>query len=87
MRSGSFAVEGRGSYVVEAVGADSYAERIAGEARAFRHPRSPLELALNRLLLGLVGVMVPLGAVLGVVALGAATPRSTRPCPPPWPRW
>jgi P-type E1-E2 ATPase len=66
VRSGSFAVEGRGSYVVEAVGADSYAERITGEARAFRHPRSPLERAFNRLLLGLVGVMVPLGAVLGV---------------------
>ena len=66
VRSGSFAVEGRGSYVVEAVGADSYAERVAGEARAFRHPRSPLELAFNRLLLGLVAVMVPLGAVLGV---------------------
>ena len=66
VRSGSFAIEGRGSYVVDAVGAASYAERIAGEARAFRHPRSPLELAFNRLLLGLVGVMVPLGAVLGV---------------------
>ena len=66
MRSGSFAVEGRGSYVVEAVGVDSYAERIAGEARAFRHPRSPLERAFNRLLLGLVAAMVPLGAVLGV---------------------
>jgi cation-transporting P-type ATPase E len=66
VRSGSFAVEGRGSYVVEAVGVDSYAERIAGEARAFRHPRSPLERAFNRLLLGLVTAMVPLGAVLGV---------------------
>ena len=66
VRSGSFAVEGRGSYVVEAVGAESYAERIAGEARAFRHPRSPLERAFNKLLLGLVAVMVPLGAVLGV---------------------
>ena len=53
-RSGSFAVEGRGSYVVEAVGVESYAERIAGEARAFRHPRSPLERAFNRLLLFLV---------------------------------
>ena len=30
-----------------AVGADSYAERLAGEARAFRHPRSPLERALE----------------------------------------
>jgi cation-transporting P-type ATPase E len=66
VRSGSFALEGRGSYVVEAVGAASYAERIAGEARAFRHPRSPLERAFNRLLLGLVAVIVPLGAVLGV---------------------
>ncbi|MBN1530967.1 MAG: HAD-IC family P-type ATPase [Thermoleophilaceae bacterium] len=66
VRSGSFALEGRGSYSAEAVGAESYAERVAGEARAFRHPRSPLELAFNRLLLGLVAVMVPLGAVLGV---------------------
>ena len=65
-RSGSFAVEGRGSYVVEKVGVESYAERIAGEARAFRHPRSPLERAFNRLLLFLVAVMVPLSAVLGV---------------------
>ena len=65
VRSGSFAVEGAGSYVVTAVGAESYAERIAGEARAFRHPRSPLERALNRLLLVLVGVMVPLGLLLG----------------------
>jgi P-type E1-E2 ATPase len=65
-RSGSFAVEGRGSYLVEAVGVESYAERIAGEARAFRHPRSPLEREFNRLLLFLVAVMLPLSAVLGV---------------------
>ena len=66
VRSGSFAAEGRGSYVVEGVGMESYAERIAGEARAFRHPRSPLEREFNRLLLFLVAVMVPLSAVLGV---------------------
>ncbi|HKH30931.1 MAG TPA: HAD-IC family P-type ATPase, partial [Gaiellaceae bacterium] len=65
VRSGSFAVEGSGAYTVTAVGADSYAERLAGEAREFRHPRSPLERSLNRLLLVLVGVMVPLGAALG----------------------
>jgi magnesium-transporting ATPase (P-type) len=64
VRSGSFAVEGSGAYAVTAVGKDSYAERIAGEAREFRHPRSPLERTLNRLLLALVGVMVPLGAAL-----------------------
>jgi cation-transporting ATPase E len=66
VRSGSFAVEGRGSYVVDAVGVESYAERIAGEARAFRHPRSPLERAFNRLLLFLVAAMLPLAAILGV---------------------
>ncbi len=65
VRSGSFAVEGAAAYVVSAVGADSYAERIAGEARRFRHAHSPLERALNRLLLVLVGAMVPLGLMLG----------------------
>ncbi|HEX6457293.1 MAG TPA: HAD-IC family P-type ATPase [Thermoleophilaceae bacterium] len=65
VRSGSFAVEGGGAYVVKAVGPDSYAERVAGEARAFRHPRSPLERAVNRLLFWLVGLMVALGAILG----------------------
>jgi cation-transporting ATPase E len=65
VRSGSFAVEGSGAYTVTAVGADSYAERLTGEAREFRHPRSPLERSLNRLLLVLVAVMVPLGVALG----------------------
>ncbi len=65
VRSGSFAVEGTAAFVVSAVGADSYAERLAGEARRFRHSQSPLERALNRLLLVLVGAMIPLGAMLG----------------------
>lgn len=65
LRSGAFAVEGNGHYTVTAVGVDSYAGRITGEARRFRHPRSPLERAMNRLLYGLVAAMVPLGAVLG----------------------
>ena len=65
VRSGSFAVEGSGAYLVTAVGADSYAERIAGVARAFRHVRSPLEKALNRLLLVLCLAILPLGLVLG----------------------
>ena len=67
-RSGSFVVEGTGSFEVAAVGAESYAERIAGTARAFRHPRSPLERAINRLLYVLLAVTVPLGAML-IVAL------------------
>ena len=65
VRSGSFAVEGTGAYLVSAVGADSYAERIADIARTFRHSRSPLERALNRLLLLLCASIVPLGLVLG----------------------
>jgi cation-transporting P-type ATPase E len=65
VRSGSFVAEGIGDYSVTAVGAESYASRVVGEARSFRHPRSPLERALNTLLLVLVGVMIPLGLVLG----------------------
>ena len=82
VRSGSFAVEGIGAYVVSAVGADSYAARLTGEARSFRHPRSPLERALTRLLFVLVGVMVPLGVALGYAlwhrhaALHTAVPTS-----------
>jgi cation-transporting P-type ATPase E len=67
IRSGSFAVEGSGAYVVRAVGAGSYAERLVGEAREFRHPLSPLERAINRLLFILVGAMVPLGLLLVTV--------------------
>src|SRR5581483_9595041 len=65
LRSGSFVVEGAGRYTLTAVGAASYAARVTGEARAFRHPRSPLERAMNRLLYALVAVMVPLGTLLG----------------------
>jgi cation-transporting ATPase E len=64
VRSGSFAVEGGGAYVVTAVGDASYAARLAGEAREFRHPRSPLERAINRLLFLLVAILVPLGVAL-----------------------
>ena len=67
VRSGSFAVEGSGALVVSAVGGGSYAERLVGEAREFRHPRSPLERAINRLLYVLVGAMVPLGIMLVTV--------------------
>ncbi|MDQ2896547.1 MAG: HAD-IC family P-type ATPase [Actinomycetota bacterium] len=65
VRSGAFVAEGTGAYEVTAVGADSFAARLTGEARSFRHPRSPLERAVNRLLYGLVALVVALGAVLG----------------------
>ena len=49
IRAGAFVAEGAGSYRATAGGHDSYAERLVGEAREFRHPRSPLEQALDRL--------------------------------------
>jgi magnesium-transporting ATPase (P-type) len=64
--SGSFVVEGSGVFEATAVGADSRAARLADTARAFRHPRSPLERAMDRLLIVLVGVMAPLAIALGV---------------------
>jgi cation-transporting P-type ATPase E len=64
VRSGSFAVEGAGAYTVTAVGEQSYAVRVAGEARKFRNRRSPLERSINRLLLLLVAILVPLGFAL-----------------------
>ena len=64
--SGSFAVEGEGRFVATAVGPDCRAAKLAETARAFRHPRSPLEKAMDRLLIILVGVMVPLAIGLAV---------------------
>jgi cation-transporting ATPase E len=65
VRSGAFVVEGTAAYRVTAVGERSFAARITGQARSFRHPRSPLERAVNRLLYVLVVLVVGLGAVLG----------------------
>lgn len=64
--SGSFVVEGVGSFEATAVGPDSRASRLAATARAFRHPRSPLEKAMDRLLIIFVAVMLPLAIALGV---------------------
>jgi magnesium-transporting ATPase (P-type) len=66
IRSGSFVLEGAAAYTATAVGDESYAGRIAGKARSFRHPRSPLERALNRLLTVLVLLMVPLAVILAI---------------------
>jgi cation-transporting ATPase E len=64
--SGAFVVEGEGEFEATAVGADSHAAQLTKTARRFRHPRSPLERAMDRLLVILVGVMLPLGIALGV---------------------
>jgi cation-transporting P-type ATPase E len=62
--SGSFCVSGSGSYLVDAVREESYAGRLAGEARAFRHPPSPLQEEINRVILAATYVMLPLAAIL-----------------------
>ena len=62
--SGSFCVSGSGHYVADAVREESYAGRLAGEARAFRHPPSPLQEEVNQVIVACVYVMVPLAAVL-----------------------
>jgi P-type E1-E2 ATPase len=64
--SGSFAVEGAALFEATAVGGDSRAERLTATARAFRHPRSPLERANDRLLLWLVALAVPLSIGLAI---------------------
>lgn len=67
--SGSFAVEGAALFEATAVGPDSRAERLTATARAFRHPRSPLERANDRLLLGLILLSIPLAIGLMISVL------------------
>jgi cation-transporting P-type ATPase E len=62
--SGSFCISGSGEYVVDAVREESYAGRVAGEARAFRHPPSPLQLEVNSVIVACTYVMAPLAIVL-----------------------
>jgi cation-transporting ATPase E len=62
--SGSFCISGSGHYRVDAVREQSYAGRLAGEARAFRHPPSPLQGEVNRVILACVYVMAPLAILL-----------------------
>jgi magnesium-transporting ATPase (P-type) len=62
--SGSFCVSGSGYYLVDAVRGESYAGKLAGEARAFRHPPSPLQKEVNRVIVASTYVMLPLAAIL-----------------------
>ncbi len=62
--SGSFCISGSGSYRVDAVRDESYAGKLAGEAKAFRHPPSPLQEEVNRVIVACTWVLVPLAALL-----------------------
>ena len=50
--------------MVDAVREESYAGQLAGEARAFRHPPSPLQEEVNRVIVASTYVMLPLAAIL-----------------------
>jgi magnesium-transporting ATPase (P-type) len=62
--SGSFCIAGSGHYRVDAVRDDSYAGRLAGEAKAFRHPPSPLQVEVNRVIVACTWILAPLAALL-----------------------
>jgi cation-transporting P-type ATPase E len=62
--SGAFCLNGSGYYEVDAVREGSHAEQVAGEAREFRHPPSPLQREVNRILGATTILMVPLAALL-----------------------
>jgi cation-transporting P-type ATPase E len=62
--SGSFCISGSGRYLVEAVREESYAGKLAGEAKAFRHPPSPLQAEVNRVIVACTWGMLPLAALL-----------------------
>jgi magnesium-transporting ATPase (P-type) len=62
--SGSFCIAGSGRYRVDAVGEQSYAGKLAGEAKAFRHPPSPLQGEVNRVIVACTWAMLPLAALL-----------------------
>jgi cation-transporting ATPase E len=62
--SGSFVMSGSGHYRLDAVREDSYAGRLAGEAKAFRHPPSPLQAEVNRVIVVTTYMMLPLAALL-----------------------
>ncbi len=72
--SGSFAISGSAHYVVDAVRDRSYAGRLAGEARTFRHPPSPLQEEVNRVIIASTYVMLPLAVLLVISLKIHATP-------------
>jgi cation-transporting P-type ATPase E len=62
--SGAFCLAGSGHYEVDTVREKSYAGRVAGEAREFRHPLSPLQEEVNRVLWATTIAMAPMAVIL-----------------------
>jgi len=64
LMSGSFVVAGSGDYLATAVGADSYARKLAAEARQFAPVRSELLSGINRFLRYITWAIAPVAALL-----------------------
>jgi cation-transporting P-type ATPase E len=67
LMSGSFVVAGSGDYVATGVGADSYARKLAAEARRFTLVRSELIDGINRILRYITWA-IPVVAALALVS-------------------
>ncbi|MBV1892606.1 MAG: HAD-IC family P-type ATPase [Ilumatobacteraceae bacterium] len=66
--SGSFVVAGNGRIIATAVGADSYASRLAVEAKTFTAAESELRRGINRILQWLT-VIIPVASILLLLSL------------------
>ena len=64
LMSGSFVVSGECRARVTGVGDQSYAARIAGDAKAFKKPNSELMKSLNRIIRAIGIAIVPIGSAL-----------------------
>ena len=64
LMSGSFLTEGKVTAQLAAVGDESYAARLMGDARRIRSPKSELMTDLNRLVSWISRGLVPLGILL-----------------------
>ena len=62
--SGSFVVSGRGEVRVTAVGVDSYAQSLTIEAKQGEKEKPKLLRTLNRMIMVLTFILIPLGAAL-----------------------
>jgi cation-transporting ATPase E len=64
--SGAFGISGSGHYELDAVREDSYAAKIAGEAREFRHGLSPLQVEVNTVLRATTIALIPIALIVVV---------------------
>ena len=70
--SGSFVSSGSGTYRATRIGADSYAAKLAGEARQFTLVRSELRDGVNRILRVLMFILPPVATLLLLRLLGSS---------------